>query len=521
LDPRYEALLAALGSRFRIKSKRARAASAEPKGVDRRALIAGGSAAALAIAGGGAWFALRPGAAASRSIAVLPFENLSGDPNQAYFSDGIAEELRSDLSRIPGLKVVARTSSEAVRNVDAVTAAAKLHVSDILTGSVRRSAQMLRISAQLIDGKDGTERWSDVYDRPLGDALQIQSDIASRVADALSLRIGSLPDDYRARGGTDNPQAQDLLLRSKAASRTADTEQAMRDALGLIDAALALDPKYGDAITAKSGMLARLGSTFAHGQEDWAALSRQSEQEAVRGVSVAPKSSAARVALGLIYFSTFRFGPALEQFKSVLASGDASALELSSIAWCVGQLRRFDQALSLSDQAVSLDPLNPQVHLGKANILDWMRRLPEAEKSVSEAIRLAPGLMEARGFYVYLLFEQGRFAEAKRATAAIASSTAAQSLLIQSAIAQRLGEESRAKGFADQILHSTNVSAVHYQLAEMYAAEGQPDEAIAQLEAAWAARDPGLLAVQVDFLLDPIRNDPRFRAIVKRMNFPA
>jgi serine/threonine-protein kinase len=483
-------------------------------------LIAGGSVAAVAIAGGGAWFALRPTAAKSNSIAVLPFENLSGDPSQAYFSDGIAEELRSDLSRIPGLKVVARTSSEAVRNADAVTAAAKLHVSDILTGSVRRSARMLRISAQLVDGKDGTERWSEVYDRPVGDALQIQSDIAGRVADALSIRIGTLPNDYRARGGTDNPRAQDLLLRAKAASRIADTEPAMRDTLALIDAALALDPKYGDAVTAKSGMLARLGSTFAHGQEDWAALSRQSEQEAVRAVSLAPKSSAARVALGLIYFSTFRFVPGLEQFNSVLRSGDASAPELSSIAWCVGQLRRFDQALLLSDQAVSLDPLNPQVHLGRANILDWMRRLSDAEKSLSEAIRLAPGLLEARGFYVYLLFEQGRLAEAKRAAAAIASSTAAQSLLIQSAIAQRLGDEMRAKAFADQILHSTNVSAVHYQLAEMYAAEGRPDDAIAQLEAAWAARDPGLLAVQVDFLFDPIRNDPRFQAIVKRVGFP-
>jgi serine/threonine-protein kinase len=263
-DPRYEAVVTALRSRFGIKAKRSHAESIEVKGVDRRMLIAGGSVAAVAIAGGGAWFALRPTAAKSNSIAVLPFENLSGDPSQAYFSDGIAEELRSDLSRIPGLKVVARTSSEAVRNADAVTAAAKLHVSDILTGSVRRSARMLRISAQLVDGKDGTERWSEVYDRPVGDALQIQSDIAGRVADALSIRIGTLPNDYRARGGTDNPRAQDLLLRAKAASRIADTEPAMRDTLALIDAALALDPKYGDAVTAKSGMLARLGSTFAH-----------------------------------------------------------------------------------------------------------------------------------------------------------------------------------------------------------------------------------------------------------------
>ena len=108
----------------------------------------------------------RPGEAHANSIAVLPFANLSGDPAQAYFSDGIAEELRSALSRIAGLKVVARTSSEIMRNEDAKTASQKLGVPNILTGSVRRSASMIRVSAQLVDGHQGTERWAEMYDRP-------------------------------------------------------------------------------------------------------------------------------------------------------------------------------------------------------------------------------------------------------------------------------------------------------------------------------------------------------------------
>src|ERR1044071_2447361 len=143
----------------------------------RRTALAGTSVAAAAVAAGGIWFFLKPGSAeASNSIAVLPFANLSGDPAQVYFSDGIAEELRNALARLAGLKVVGRTSSEAVRNDDAETAAKKLGVTTILTGSVRQSASLIRVSAQLVDGRTGLEKWSNNYDRPPGDVIKIQTD---------------------------------------------------------------------------------------------------------------------------------------------------------------------------------------------------------------------------------------------------------------------------------------------------------------------------------------------------------
>lgn len=174
-DPQYRAVLGALRKRLGIKSEPERSAAAQPRRFSRRTVIGGTAAAGAVAVGAGGWFFLRPSAGKSDSIAVLPFANLSGDPNQAYFSDGIAEELRSALSRIAGLKVVARTSSEAVRDEDTKTAARKLDVRNILTGSVRRSPSLIRISAQLIDGGDGTELWSQDYDRPSGDALQIQA----------------------------------------------------------------------------------------------------------------------------------------------------------------------------------------------------------------------------------------------------------------------------------------------------------------------------------------------------------
>ena len=189
-DPHYQAVLSAVRRNAGERGGSSAPAARRP-GVDRRAMIAGGAVAAVAVAGVGAWALLKPGAAeGSNSIAVLPFANLSGDPTQAYFSDGIAEELRNALARLAGLKVVGRTSSEAVRNDDAETAATKLGVATILTGSVRQSPSLIRVSAQLVDGRNGLEKWSNNYDRPPGDAIKIQTDIAESVARALSAALG-------------------------------------------------------------------------------------------------------------------------------------------------------------------------------------------------------------------------------------------------------------------------------------------------------------------------------------------
>src|SRR5213082_2724869 len=138
------------------------------------------------------------------TIAVMPFANLSGDPSQNYFSDGIAEEVRSALATLGGIEVVARTSSEMLRNADAVTVARRLHVGSVVTGSVRRSPSTVRVSAQLVSGRNGLERWSETYDRPTGDVLQIQSDIASNVSRSLSMELGIAPGDALPVGGTNN-----------------------------------------------------------------------------------------------------------------------------------------------------------------------------------------------------------------------------------------------------------------------------------------------------------------------------
>ena len=216
-DLRYQAVLTAV--RRNVGGKRRASPSPLPRAhIDRRTMIAGGTAAAAAVAGAGAWALFKPGSAsvAGDSVAVLPFENLSGNPAQAYFSDGIAEEIRSALARISGLKVVGRTSSEAVRNDDAATAAKKLGVTNILTGSVRQSPSTIRVNAELIDGHSGMDRWSQDYDRSPGDAIKIQTDIAENVASALSIALGTAVRAALKAGETQNAAAHNLALQADA-----------------------------------------------------------------------------------------------------------------------------------------------------------------------------------------------------------------------------------------------------------------------------------------------------------------
>lgn len=224
-DPRFQAVADAVRSHISGEAGAHPHVDFHEARVSRRTAVAGGAVVAAAVGGIGAWELLRP-SPASATIAVLPFENLSGNPAQAYFADGIADEIRSALGRLGGLTVIGSASSQAVRNDDAKTAAKKLEVANILTGNVRQSPSTIRITAELIDGRTGADRWSQDYDRSPGDSIEIQSDIAANVAQALSVALGQAGRAALKIGGTGNAQAQDLLLQATAARDRDDKESA-------------------------------------------------------------------------------------------------------------------------------------------------------------------------------------------------------------------------------------------------------------------------------------------------------
>lgn len=517
--PRYQALLASL--RGRVGMPHQDHAIPPETGISRRSAIVGGAVAAAAVAGGGAWLFVLPARAGGESIAVLPFANLSGDPNQAYFSDGIAEELRSALARIPDLTVVARTSSEAVRNADAKAAASKLHVQNILTGSVRRSPAMLRVSAQLIDGTKGTERWSEVYDRPVGDALQIQGEIANMVAQALSIHLGANERQALKEGGTANSEAQDLLLQAEGIVWRNDDEASLRRAIELVDRALSLDPKYGDALTAKASILTYLGGYLATSTADALNKGSNAERIARQAIRVAPRSAQAHGALANVLWTWLRLKAGLAEFAAMDKlpggfSGFFSGFDPYAIA--LAQCRRFDAAVARAERLIAADPLNPNMHSAKAISLAAARRYPEAVEAVEQAMALGPDLIWPRAFHAYYLMSMGRADEAHREFTALGGT--GPWLAWAAVAAERTGRRAEADRLMS-VLRKALGDAAYYQYAQVYAQQGRKDDAITALQMGLSKLDPGLTFLQIDEMLDPLRKDPRFQALVKRLGFPS
>jgi len=518
-DPRYQAVLAAvrrnIGGKARPRARRTVAAR-----VDRRSVMMGGAAATVAVAGVGLWEFLKPSAAsASGSIAVLPFSNLSGDPAQAYFSDGVAEEIRSALTRIAGLKVAGSTSSEAVRNDDAQTAAKKLDVTNILTGSVRQSPSTIRVSAELIDGRTGLDKWSQDYDRSPGDAIKIQTDIAENVASALSATLGEAVRSAISVGGTSNPAAQKLYLKAKAQIHADDSENSVRTAIGLLDSAIALDPKFADAYAMKARALANLFGYYTSAGGGFASGFKQSEAVARQAISLAPNLPAGHMTLAYILLSQLDIGRAAIEYERghSLAGGDVD--DLLAYAGFLAVLGRPDAAIDVARQVQNRDPLNPAGYGSEASAQFNSGRFSQAENAYRKALQLAPNLLLDRAFLGLSLLEERKPDEALAEFKKLPSDYLFR-LLGESILFERQGNRS-ASDAALRRAQQINGDAAHYQYADIHAQRGEKDEAFASLDRAWTFHDPGLAYMKSDRWLSPIRSDPRYSALLAKMNFPA
>jgi TolB-like protein/Tfp pilus assembly protein PilF len=517
-DARYEAVLAAVRRNVGGKRRASQSPIAQPQ-VSRRAVIAGGVVGAAAIAGAGAWALLKPGSAeAASSIAVLPFENLSGDPRQAYFAEGIAEEVRNALTRIGGLKVVGRTSSDAVRNDDAETAAKKLGVATILTGSVRQSPSTIRISAELVDGRTGLEKWSNSYDRPPGDAIRIQTDIAENVARSLSAALGTAARAAITLGGTENVAAQNLLFKAIQTVQGGEKDN-LRQAIALVEQALAIDPNYADAYAHKALFTNWYASTFAANVPELVRLRSQAMQSAKIALKIAPDLAAAHHALAEIYRVVLNLPPALGEFERAVQLSPGLAGAIIDYAYFVSRIGRSGESLALSEKAITLDPLNIVAYATRVVCLSGAHRFAEAVTFAQEVERSKPDMFKFPEVVGFPLLALGRLAEAQHYFA-MAPADNYNRIVGESTILARTGrkDEVTAKIAA---LRQFYGDAASYQYGQVYAQLGDRDAAFGALGRAWAIRDSGLINLKVDLLMEPLHGDARFGELVQRLNFPA
>jgi TolB-like protein/Tfp pilus assembly protein PilF len=494
----------------------------------RRVLVATAGTALAGAAGYVAWWQGLIGGRpkpSGNSVAVLPFENLSGDPNQTYFSDGLAEEVRSTLARNILLLVMGQTSSGKFRDSkdDAVTIAAALGVAFLLDGSVRRSGVIVRVAAELIDGQTGFSRWSQTFDRRMDDIFAVQSEIANDVASALAAQVAAsgkpaagAGDALSASGGTTNVAAYDSYLRGRALYDLSADEASERAALAQFDAAIAADPNYAAAHAARSRSLTAIANQYGEvGQQS--GLYDAAIVSARRAIALAPDLADAHSTLGSVLFQgRLDARAAREPFERSRALGSGDANVLARYALYSARTGRKREAADAVKRALLLDPLNPLIHRVAGLIQYAARSYADSIQPLRDALAMNPKMSRAHAAIGDALLMLGRLGQARAEYAAEPAEDF--SLCGQAIVERKLGNTAAARAAMTKLVADLG-DRVLYQQAQILAQWGDRNAALAMLERARTVGDSGLIYARNDPLLDPLRSDPQFARLLTSVGF--
>ena len=484
--------------------------------ITRRRLIVGAAGIAVAAAGGGGYLAWRhPKPNSVNSVAVLPFKNMSVDATQAFFSDGLSEEIRFALSRNNQLQVAAQTSSNIFRDrqESAQAIAGKLGVAFLLEGSVRRTEDVVRIGVSLIDAASGFNRWSEVFDRTMKDIFAVQSEIAESVARTLAAQIGTLRPNI---GGTGNVAAFDAYLRGRALYHQDSGEQSDRAALSLFDAAILADPEYASAHAARARALVTIAGQYSPA-DALPALYDAAESAARRAVAVAPDLADAHSALADVLFSArLKIRAARESYDRAYRLGAGDADLLSAFAFYCAQCGRARDALAAITRAVMLDPLNARAYRMTGWVNYAARRYPESISPLEHALSLNSKLSNAHASIGDAYLQMGLVREAHNAYLLEPSDVFRLTGL--AITERRLGNDAAAQEANARLISQLGESA-SYQQAQVLAQWGEREAAITRLLRARLIRDEGLLYSHTDPLIDSLRDDARFHKLQEDLGF--
>ena len=522
--PEFAALTKAIRSVATSSGAQLPTAAAAPpiSGPSRRGLIVGGGLAVVALTGG--IFAWTRGKAspedAPTTIAVLPFANLSGDPKQTYFSDGLASEIRTVLARNPMLQILGSVSSNAIRTGkdDAKSLASTLGVSFLLDGNVQRAGDTVKITANLTNGKTGLSRWGNSFERPLADIFAVQAEIAAAVASALAATIAA--DFSRNRddpvGGTKNVAAFDAYLRGKELFELHINEGSERAALAKFDEAIAIDPGYAAARAARSRALVVIASQYETSEQRVQSID-DAVGEAIRATKIAPRFAPGFSALGYaLFYGRLDVKGARLPFEQAYSLATSDVDVLSRYAIFCARTGRFAEATLAIDQATTLDPLNASIFRSRGSIKYAARQYEAAIADGEHALQINPERNSVNGdigdSYVMLgQLDKARAAYQKEKNSLIAHTGLA-------IVDRREGKQASAQDHLDKLVAEHGDNAM-YQRAQVMAQWGETDRAFATLAEAGRLHDAGMGYLLNDPFLDPIRKDARFKALLSQTGF--
>ena len=336
---------------------------------------------------------VQPSAAPRLSMVVLPFANLSNDPQQEYFADGITEDLTTDVARIQGSLVIARNTAFTYKGkpVDAKQLGRELGVRYVLEGSVQRSGNQVRINTQLVDAETGAHLWAERFDRDAGDLFALQNEITARIARALQSQLAIAE---AARRPSDRPDALDYILRGRAVLTRPISKENSDEAVKLFETALELDPQAADAAAWLAATLAfRVNDELSELQNE--DLYR-AERLAVQALAASPNSALAHYVKGQVLRAKSRCKDAIPEFEQAIVLDRSRAPAYAYVGWCKFLTGSADEAIPYFEQAIRLSPHEPAIALwyGRMGVIHMLRsHTGEAivwlEKANSENARLA------------------------------------------------------------------------------------------------------------------------------------
>jgi len=455
-----------------------------------------------------------------KSIAVLPFENLSRDPDNAYFADGIQDEILARLSKIADMKVISRTSTQKYKSApnNLREIAKQLGVANILEGSVQKAADHVRVNVQLINALNDAHLWSDIYDRKLTDIFAVESDIAKTIADTLQAKLTGAEKQMITAQPTSDMTAYELYLKGRLLWGKRGGEN-IRQAIAFYEQAIARDPNYALAYAGLAEAYVLLPVyTGTAPQEAFP----KAKTAALKALQLDDRLAEAHTALALLlHAGDFDMSGSISEFQRAIAQNPNYA---TAHQWYgngpLAARGRFDEAMAEGKRAAELDPLSPIINSDLGETLIHARRYDEAIAQLHKTLEIDPV------FYLthYML---GMALQLKGdVPAAIAEYTKAQQLsddlrarvLLATAKAQSGDKQAAVQMLAELEELSRHRYVRAYWRALLYVNLGNHNEAIRWLEQGIANHEGSAMTwIKVDPLFDPLRGDPRFEALVQKV----
>jgi TolB-like protein/DNA-binding winged helix-turn-helix (wHTH) protein/Tfp pilus assembly protein PilF len=470
-----------------------------------------------------AWSAYKA-AGAPASLVVLPLENLSGDPNQDYFADGMTDDLIANLAKIRSLRVISRSTAMAYKGTRRPLSqiARELHVDAVVEGTVLRAGDRVRITAELVQVSSDHHLWADTYESQMGDVLALQNRVSSAIVN--EIRINLTPGDRERLAGSPSvrPEAYENYLKGRYYWNKR-TNQSLAKAIGYFGQAVQQDNRYALAYAGLADSYSILGATI-YGSVSTLEAAGKAKEAAEKALALDPQMAEAQTSLATVKFNyDWDWSGAESDFRRAIQLDPNYATAYQRYSLYLMAMGRVQSSLEQIDRARQLDPLSISINFSDGWRLYLARQYANAAQQLRDTLEMDPsnGLVHLilGQTYEYMGNTEAALTEFREA-ARLSPETPLMTAGLAAAYA-RSGNRPEAL----KLLASLSVQAQHeyvspYYVAVVYAALGESNQALDWLDKAYADRSNGLVFLKMDPDLDPLRGNPRFKAIQKKLQFP-